>query len=67
MTLTDFMFGPLSIRVSVACPKCEREPTVVIYRYVGAVALRCIRCGHQWSERWAEHPVLKDLFTDEKA
>jgi hypothetical protein len=67
MTRTDSMFGPLSVRVAVPCPKCAGDPTIVIYRYLDAVALRCIRCGHQWSERWEEHPALRAVFADKES
>jgi Zn ribbon nucleic-acid-binding protein len=65
MTVTDFMFGPMSVRVALPCPKCRRDPTIVVYRYLGAVAVRCVGCGYQWSEHWADRPQLRELFKDE--
>jgi len=65
MTRHDSMFGPMSAPVNLACARCRTAPVQVVYRYLGAVALRCPRCGHPWSVQWADYPELRALVPDE--
>lgn len=50
------------MRATVACPKCGHGQSLAVYRYLGAIALRCTQCDHRWTDAWAKHPTLRAVF-----
>lgn len=58
------MFGANPVEVSVSCPRCNRQPTIVVFRHYDTLTLFCRGCEHAWTADVVEHPALAAIVPE---
>jgi hypothetical protein len=55
------VFGAKPVPVAVPCPRCLKQPTIVVFRHYDTLTLFCRACENAWTVDVSEHPELTTI------